>query len=250
MQATVDPAATDALAPDRARRVAAARAILIRAAARGRAVFTSSFGLEDMVIGELIVRAQLPIEIVTLDTGRLFPQTLDLIDRARVRWRRPVRVLFPKHEAVEHYVVIHGLNGFRESISQRHHCCEIRKVEPLARALNGADAWVTGLRRAQSDARADLAVERHDTARNLVKVNPLVDWTDEDVKAFIDESGVPINPLHAQGFPSIGCAPCTRAVQPGEPARAGRWWWEQDSPRECGLHVARTANAGLAHSAR
>lgn len=223
------------------RRIEASLRLLREAAVRGRAVFTTSLGIEDMVLGDLIVRAKLPIEIVTLDTGRLFPETYELLERAQAAWRRPIRVLFPRHEAVEHYVRVHGINAFRDSVVERRTCCEIRKLEPLGRALDGADAWVTGLRREQSDARSRLAAIEHDASRGIDKFNPLVDWSDAELDAYVARHAVPVSPLHAQGFPSIGCAPCTRAVAPGEPARAGRWWWENEGPRECGLHLPQAA---------
>lgn len=211
--------------------------LLHRAAASGRAVFTTSLGVEDMLLGELIVRERLPIEMVTLDTGRLFPETLELLAQAEARWRRRIRVLVPDARRLEQWVAINGINSIRESRAQRQECCAVRKIEPLARALEGATAWVTGLRRDQSDARARIEPVAHDAARGLDKYCPLLEWSVSDVWAWVRAENVPYNPLHDRGFASIGCAACTRAIAPGEPERAGRWWWEQASARECGLHV-------------
>jgi phosphoadenosine phosphosulfate reductase len=216
---------------------ALAVANLQQAQGSGKAVFTSSFGLEDMVIGELIAQHQFNIEIATLDTGRLYPETYELIEAARLRWRRPIRVLSPQAAQLEHFVSVYGINGFRESKTVRAHCCEIRKLEPLERALQDAKAWVTGLRRSQSEQRTSLAAVQADAPRGLVKFSPLLEWSETDVWQFIRANKIPYNPLHDAGFPSIGCAPCTRAVLPGEHPRSGRWWWESDQTRECGLHL-------------
>jgi len=202
----------------------------------GRIVFTTSFGLEDQAIAHAIFTEDLPIDVVTLDTGRLFPQTYELWSKTEVRYGRRIRALYPERRDVEAFVAQHGINGFRSSVAARQACCAVRKVEPLDRALDGASGWITGLRAEQSLERAATPYAALDAVRGLVKVNPLHDWTRERVATFVREHGVPVNPLHDQGFLSIGCAPCTRAVKPGESERAGRWWWEQDDKKECGLH--------------
>jgi len=201
------------------------------------AAFASSFGAEDMVILDLLHRLDLDVEVFTLDTGRLHEETHALIARARQRYERPIRVLVPDAAELEAYVAAHGNNAFYDSVELRKRCCGIRKLGPLRRALQGKSLWITGLRRGQSAARAEVEVLAHDEANGLMKLNPLADWSDADVQGYVERHGVPVNALHARGFPSIGCAPCTRAVQPGEDARAGRWWWEQADARECGLHL-------------
>jgi phosphoadenosine phosphosulfate reductase len=219
-------------------RIEQASARLVEALAQYRvAAFASSFGAEDMVILDLIHRLELDVEIFTLDTGRLHEETHELIARARARYERPIRVFAPDATELEAYVAAHGTNAFYDSVELRKRCCEIRKLAPLRRALRGKSLWVTGLRRGQSAARAEVEVLAHDEAHGLMKLNPLADWTDADVWDYVERHGVPVNALHARGYPSIGCAPCTRAVGPGEDARAGRWWWEQAGARECGLHV-------------
>ena len=216
---------------------ASAIAWLREAVALGPAALASSMGKEDQAMTALIAREKLPISIFTLDTGRLPPQTLDLIAQTEARYRLRIRVLFPESTAVERLVAIHGINGFRDSFSQRKHCCEIRKLEPLKRALQGQAVWVAGLRRAHGELRSDLAPIELDALSGLPKCVPLHDWSDETLDEFLANHEVPINALHGQGYPSIGCAPCTRAIAPGEAVRAGRWWWEQGTARECGLHV-------------
>ena len=203
----------------------------------GRIVFTTSFGLEDQALTHIIATAALPIEIVTLDTGRLFPETYELWAATEAKYARRIKAFYPDAEAVSAMVADAGINGFYWSKEARLSCCGVRKVEPLGRALAGAGAWVTGLRADQSDGRSLVELAAWDEARGLLKVAPLHDWTREQTLAFGEDSGVPINPLHAQGFLSIGCQPCTRAVAPGEHERAGRWWWESDAAKECGLHV-------------
>ncbi|MFO1322298.1 MAG: phosphoadenylyl-sulfate reductase [Burkholderiales bacterium] len=205
--------------------------------AHPRAAFSSSFGAEDMVVLDLISGLGLEVDVFTLDTGRLHGETLELIDRARDRYAIPVRILFPQADAVETFTTRHGVNAFYQSVELRKQCCEIRKLEPLRRALAGKALWITGLRREQSVTRSDVPFLQEDPTYGLVKANPLADWTSVDVNAYIQRHDVPVNALHARGFPSIGCAPCTRAIQPGEDERAGRWWWEQPESRECGLHV-------------
>lgn len=201
------------------------------------AVFASSLAAEDMVLTDLILKAKLPISIFSLETGRLNQETLDVLAKVKAHYGYDIELFYPQQQAVDRYVAQHGLNAFYESVDLRRECCRIRKVEPLGRALAGKQAWVTGQRRAQSSTRAELAVQELDTANGLTKFNPLADWREEDVWHYIRSNDVPYNALHDQGFPSIGCAPCTRAVQPGEDLRAGRWWWENPDSKECGLHM-------------
>jgi phosphoadenosine phosphosulfate reductase len=201
------------------------------------AVFASSLAAEDMVLTDLILKAGLPIGIFSLDTGRLHPETLAVVDAVKARYDYAITLYQPNQQAVDEYVAQNGLNAFYDSVDMRRSCCGIRKVEPLGRALAGSRAWVTGQRRAQSTTRAELAVEEIDAAHGMTKFNPLADWSEEDVWNYIRANDVPYNALHDQGFPSIGCAPCTRAVQPGEDVRAGRWWWENPDSKECGLHM-------------
>jgi phosphoadenosine phosphosulfate reductase len=226
---------------------AAARALLRRIAVEhAPAAFASSLGAEDMVLTDLICRDGLRIEIFTLDTGRLHNETYALLDAIAARYGTRPTVIFPHADAVEEYVNSHGINGFYNSVELRKKCCYIRKVEPLRRALDGKKAWLTGLRRSQSAARQEVAVQSWDADNGLVKFNPLVDWSHEDVWAYIRAHAVPYNALHDRGYPSIGCAPCTRAVSAGEDVRAGRWWWEQGTTQECGLHPARKREPALA----
>ena len=218
--------------------IAATRSTLERIAAEySPAVFASSLAAEDMVLTDLILKAQLPIAIFSLETGRLHPETLAVLDQVKAIYGYEVALYKPQAEAVDAYVAAHGLNAFYDSIEMRRECCRIRKVEPLGRALAGNKAWVTGQRRAQSSTRAALDVQEDDTAHGMAKFNPLADWSEQDVWNYIRDHQVPYNALHDQGFPSIGCAPCTRAVQPGEDVRAGRWWWENPDSKECGLHM-------------
>jgi phosphoadenosine phosphosulfate reductase len=212
---------------------------LVRAALEhAPAAFASSLGAEDMVITDAILRRGLDIEIFTLDTGRLHADTLGLIGAIRKRYGRDIRVVRPDPDAVAQYVAAHGRDGFYDSVELRKRCCHIRKVEPLERALAGKACWITGQRRDQSLTRAALALQEYDAAHGLVKFNPLVDWSEGAVWQYIGQYGVPYNPLHDQGYRSIGCAPCTRPTLPTEDVRAGRWWWETPEARECGLHVA------------
>ena len=202
------------------------------------AVFASSLAAEDMVLTDLILKSKLDIGIFSLETGRLHPETLDMLDKVKDRYDGYEIALYtPQPAAVDAYVAQNGLNAFYDSVEMRRECCRIRKVEPLGRALAGNKAWVTGQRRAQSTTRAELHVQEDDAAHGMVKFNPLADWSEEDVWNYIRANDVPYNALHDQGFPSIGCAPCTRAVQPGEDVRAGRWWWENPDSKECGLHM-------------
>ena len=205
--------------------------------AHSPATFASSFGAEDMVILDLIGKLELDVEIFTLDTGRLHEETHTLIALARQKYQRPIRVMYPNSAELESFVAQYGTNAFYDSVELRKRCCAIRKVAPLRRALEGKRLWITGLRRGQSAARSDFALLAHDSDNGLFKLNPLVDWSTDEVFEYLQRFDVPINALHAQGYPSIGCAPCTRAVKPGEDERSGRWWWEQDESRECGLHM-------------
>jgi phosphoadenosine phosphosulfate reductase len=209
------------------------------------AVLASSFGVEDMVLADLIARHALPIGIFTLDTGRLPEETHALIDRTRERYGVSVDVHAPEARALEAFVREHGANAFRRSVELRQACCAVRKTAPLARALAGKGAWITGLRRAQSVTRAEIALEEIDAVHGLPKFNPLADWSTDEVWDYVARHDVPYSPLHDRGYPSIGCAPCTRAIEPGEDIRAGRWWWESPEHKECGLH-RRPATAAVA----
>ena len=218
--------------------VAATQATLARIAAEfSPAVFASSLAAEDMVLTDLILKAKLPIGIFTLETGRLHPETLAVLDQVKATYGVDIALYKPEPAAVDAYVAANGINAFYNSIELRRECCRIRKVEPLGRALAGNKAWITGQRRAQSTTRAELAVQEDDPAHGMSKFNPLADWSEQDVWDYIHANKVPYNALHDQGYPSIGCAPCTRSVQPGEDLRAGRWWWENPDSKECGLHM-------------
>jgi phosphoadenosine phosphosulfate reductase len=199
-------------------------------------VFACSFGAEDMVLVDLIARDELAIGVFTLDTGRLPEETHALIERARDRYGIRVDVFFPDRRAVETLVAEHGVNGFYRSADIRRSCCKVRKVEPLSRALVGKRSWMTGLRREQSADRGDVPLEAADEVHGLRKFNPLAWWTHDDVWRYLRQNDVPYNALHDRGYPSIGCAPCTRAIEPGEDPRSGRWWWERAERKECGLH--------------
>ena len=218
--------------------VESTRQTLARIAAEfSPAVFASSLAAEDMVLTDLILKAGLPIGIFSLETGRLHPETLAVIDQVKATYGYDIALFKPQEAAVAQYVSANGLNAFYNSIEMRRECCRIRKVEPLGRALAGKKAWITGQRRAQSTTRAQLDIEEDDPAHGMTKFNPLADWSEQDVWNYLRDNAVPYNALHDQGFPSIGCAPCTRAVQPGEDVRAGRWWWENPDSKECGLHM-------------
>ena len=202
------------------------------------AVFANSLGAEDMVIADLLARYDIAIEQFSLDTGRLPAETYALMQQTAEAYpTKPIKLFFPKAESVEHYVNTQGINAFYQSIELRKECCRIRKLEPLARALAGKKAWVTGLRSAQSTTRTDMQEEEWDAGNGLAKFNPLLAWTEKDVWAYIKAYAVPYNALHDQHYPSIGCAPCTRAIAMGEDVRAGRWWWENPENKECGLHA-------------
>ena len=201
-------------------------------------VFSTSFGQEDQVITALIATDDLPINIFTLDTGRLFQETYDVFYKTLKKYKKEIKVYFPESVAVEELLNKKGPNSFYESIENRKECCFIRKVAPLTKALSGNKIWITGLRAEQSDNRNDLIFFEYDAHFKIIKFNPLLKWTLEEVQHYIDHHNVPQNVLHKQGFISIGCAPCTRAIAAGEDIRAGRWWWES-SHKECGLHEAK-----------
>ncbi|CAB3634488.1 Thioredoxin-dependent 5'-adenylylsulfate reductase [Achromobacter pulmonis] len=213
------------------------------------AALASSLAAEDMVLTHAIYGAGLDLEVFTLDTGRLHAETLGVLDAVRERYGRDVTVHRPDVGAVQRHVAEHGAHAFYESVGLRKACCQIRKVEPLKRALAGRGAWITGQRRAQSATRGELHLEEDDATFGLYKFNPLAEWSEEDVWGVIRGLGIPYNPLHDQGYPSIGCEPCTRAIRPGEDLRAGRWWWESSDSKECGLH-ARNRVIGLVAAPR
>lgn len=203
-----------------------------------KVALASSFGAEDVVLIDMMVKLRPDARVFTLDTGRLPQETYDVMDAVRERYNISLEVFYPKTDAAEGMVREHGLNLFYHSVEFRKMCCGVRKVEPLNRALSGLDAWITGLRREQTDTRAAVAKAELDTGhRGILKLNPLADWTWDQVWVYIKQHRIPYNALHDRGYPSIGCAPCTRAVKPGEDLRAGRWWWEQDAQKECGLHT-------------
>jgi phosphoadenosine phosphosulfate reductase len=210
----------------------------------GRIAFSTSLGLEDQAVLNAIVCAGVDVDVFTLDTGRHFLETFDTLARTEQHYGVRIRVLAPLADELEALVARDGIAGFRVSRDARVACCEIRKVRPLRRGLAGACAWITGLRRGQSAGRARLRFAAWDAEHDLVKVNPIADWTTTQLETYIATNDVPINPLHARGFPSIGCQPCTRAVRLGEDMRAGRWWWESDDGKECGLHKRPFARVG------
>jgi phosphoadenosine phosphosulfate reductase len=209
----------------------------IRRLAPGPVAFSTSLGIEDQAILHAIAAAGAKVDVFTLDTGRLFPETIETIELSERRYGLRIRVMAPKASDVERLVARDGILGFRLSVAARKACCEVRKVLPLRRALAGAGSWLTGLRRGQSAGRGSVPFAVWDDEHRLVKINPLADWTLERLEAYIAANDVPVNPLHARGFPSIGCQPCTRAIRPGEDVRAGRWWWEAEDGKECGLHT-------------
>jgi phosphoadenosine phosphosulfate reductase len=198
--------------------------------------FSSSFGQEDQAITHAIASQKLPIKIFTLDTGRQFQESYELMDLTKKKYQLDLITYFPNHIKTENLVREKGLNSFYTSVENRKECCFIRKMEPLARALEGVNIWITGLRAEQSENRANMPIVEWDEARNLIKVNPIIDWNTEKLNNYLTEHKIPQNPLHKKGFISIGCAPCTRAIGPDEHPRAGRWWWE-NSQKECGLHA-------------
>ncbi len=211
----------------------------------GKVSFSTSFGLEDQILTHFIFENDLPIRVFTLDTGRNFQETYSTWNKTLLRYDKPIEVVFPQTASVEQLMREKGPNSFYESIDNRKECCYIRKIEPLGRALAGQQAWLTGIRAEQSQNRQNMHPAEWDEGHNLVKVHPLFDWTWEQCLAFAQANGVPINPLHAKGFVSIGCAPCTRAIKPGEDFRAGRWWWEEAAAKECGLHATTGEHQGF-----
>lgn len=209
--------------------------IALRQRFTGKIAFSSSLGLEDQVISDAIFRNDLDIEVFTLDTGRNFKETYDTLDATYKKYAKPIRAYYPQTQAIEHYVTVKGINAIYESVENRKECCYIRKIEPLNRALQGVEVWVTGLRAAQSDFRSSMTLFEWDDQRQLIKFNPLLNAKTKQLWERVREYQIPYNALHEQGFPSIGCAPCTRAITVGEDERAGRWWWESHN-QECGLH--------------
>lgn len=203
----------------------------------GKVVFTTSFGLEDQVITDIIFRNNLPVEVLTLDTGRLFPETYKVFSETKIRYNKYIKVYFPDYPEVERMETEKGPYSFYYSKEDRLECCRLRKVVPLNRALKGKECWISGIRASQSDNRSGMNKIEYDEDKKLFKFYPLFDWSYEEVKSFVIENNVPFNVLHDKGFVSIGCEPCTRAVNPGEDFRSGRWWWETDGPKECGCHI-------------
>ena len=197
---------------------------------------SSSLAAEDQALSDVILKHDKSARIFTLDTGRLHPETYDVMDATNLKYNIKIDVYFPNEQSVQELYKTQGVNGHYESIEKRKHCCFVRKIEPLKRALKGLDIWFTGLRASQSVTRTEMPLVEYDANFDVIKVNPLIDWNEEDVWTYIKENKVPYNKLHDQGFPSIGCAPCTRAVKDGEDIRAGRWWWENPEHKECGLH--------------
>lgn len=213
-----------------------ARVRLIAEHVPGRVAFSTSLGIEDQAVFAAIATADLAFDVFTLDTGRHFPETLETLQATEVRYGRRIRIVFPDAADVEALVARDGIMGFRDAIENRKACCDVRKVRPLNKALTGAAGWITGLRRDQSVGRAHVPFAEWDASLSLLKLNPIADWSLDTLERYVDDNDVPVNALHAQGFPSIGCQPCTRAIRPGEDIRAGRWWWENEDGKECGLH--------------
>lgn len=203
---------------------------------KDKIAFASSMGAEDQIITHLIAQINKPIKIFTLDTGRLFPETFDLIDKTQKRYKIDFEIYFPKSAEVQEMVNYKGINLFYESIENRKQCCNIRKIEPLQRALKEVDVWICGLRREQSPTRTEMQIVEWDSFNGLLKINPLIEWTEKEIWEYVKEHNIPYNTLHDKGFNSIGCQPCTRAIMEGEDSRAGRWWWENPETKECGLH--------------
>lgn len=201
-----------------------------------QAVFASSLAVEDMVITDAVCRLKLPIRIITLNTGKLNPETAALIAETNARYQTKLEVFYPNRQTADEFEAEFGTTAMYDSVELRRRCCHIRKIEPLNRALHNAPAWLTGQRRSQSETRSELNFEELDTGRNIAKFNPIFDWEEQDVWAYAHEHQVPLNALYHQGYPSIGCEPCTRPVKLGENIRAGRWWWESKDSKECGLH--------------
>jgi phosphoadenosine phosphosulfate reductase len=203
----------------------------------GKVVFSSSLGYEDQIITHFLFSNNIPISVFTLDTGRLFSETYSVLNSTRERYKKDIQVYFPKTEAIEQLLTKKGPISFYDSVENRKECCFVRKVEPLQRALKGNEVWITGIRAEQSDNRKEMEALEWDEANDIIKFHPLINWKWEEVKNYIKQNNIPYNPLHDKGFVSIGCAPCTRAVKAGEDFRAGRWWWEDTSKKECGLHI-------------
>jgi len=214
---------------------------LLTEAFPGKITFSTSFSMEDQVITDQISQAGVPVAIFTLDTGRLFPETYSTWSRTLERYQLRIDAYYPNAEKIQEFVREYGPNSFYESVERRKQCCHIRKVEPLKKALAGNNVWITGLRAEHSPGRNELTILEWDEVNQIIKYNPLLHWTTEQVWQYINQHNVPYNSLHDKGFVSIGCAPCTRAVRAGEDFRAGRWWWEDQSKKECGLHVHQVA---------
>jgi phosphoadenosine phosphosulfate reductase len=204
----------------------------------GKVIFSTSFGWEDQVITDMIFSNDLPIKVFTLETGRLFPETYYVWNRTLERYQKPIYSYHPQVDLLQNMVTEKGPNSFYASVENRKECCYIRKIEPLKRALQGYQCWITGIRSEQSPNRHELSNIEWDEGNQILKFHPIFDWTLDQVKGYVKENNIVYNPLHDKGFPSVGCAPCTRAVQPGEDFRAGRWWWEDQSKKECGLHAS------------
>jgi len=209
---------------------------LITSRSAGRVAFSTSLGMEDQALLHAIAASGRKVDVFTLDTGRHFQETLDTLEASELRYGLGIRVIAPAANDIEELVSRDGINGFRFSIEARKACCEIRKVMPLRRALRGAAIWMTGLRRKQSVGRGAVPFAERDETFGLIKVNPLADWSLERVQGYVRDNNIPVNALHARGYPSIGCQPCTRPIREGEDIRAGRWWWENEDGKECGLH--------------
>lgn len=207
----------------------------------GEVTFSTSFSYEDQLITDKILSNNLPVNIFTLDTGRLFEETYSCWSATNERYQTKIKAYYPDHNLLEPFVAEHGPNSFYESVDQRKACCFVRKVEPLKRALKGNSIWITGIRAEHSNNRHDMTQIEWDEGNQIIKYHPLLQWTTEEVKDYINKYNVPYNILHDRGFVSIGCAPCTRAIKPGEDFRAGRWWWEDNTKKECGLHVHQQA---------
>ena len=210
---------------------------IISEAFPGRVVFTSSFGIEDQVISHMIFENEIQVDVATLDTGRLFPQTYKVFSETIKRYGKKINVYFPDHESVETMVTEKGPFSFYHSRENRLECCRVRKLEPLNRALRNKECWISGIRAGQSDNRRQMDWIEFDEEKNLIKFHPLFNWSLEDVERFIKENNIPYNVLHDKGFVSVGCEPCTRAVEKGADFRSGRWWWEEGGQKECGLHI-------------
>lgn len=206
----------------------------------GKVVFSTSFSEEDQLISHYIFSQQLPIKVFTLDTGRLFPETYSTWSQTLEKYKQPITPYYPVAEELETFIAEKGPNSFYESVENRKQCCHIRKVAPLQRALKGNEIWITGIRAEHSLNRLSMEPIEWDAVNSIIKIHPLLNWESDTIKKAINQLDIPVNPLHAKGFVSIGCAPCTRAIKPGEDFRAGRWWWEDSSKKECGLHATET----------